>query len=51
MASVDYTYKQISNIWDGVEVNQIWDPSGTNVVGYVNGSPQQVFRYTTPDGN
>ena len=51
VASVDYTYKRISNIWDGVEINQIWNPAGTNVVGYVNGMPQQIFRYTTPDGN
>jgi hypothetical protein len=51
IASIDYTYKRISNIWDGIEVNQIWNAAGTNVVGYVNGTPQQVFRYTTPDGN
>jgi len=51
VASVDYTYKRISNIWDGVEINQIWNPAGTNVVGYVNGMPQAVFRYTTPNAN
>ncbi len=51
LARIDYTYKRISNIWDGVEINQIWNPAGTNVVGYVNGTPQQIFRYTTPDGN
>jgi hypothetical protein len=48
---IDYTYKRISNIWDGVEVNQIWDPTGYKVRGYANGTPQQVFMYTTPDGN
>ena len=51
IASIDYTYKRISNIWDGVEINQVWNPGGTNVVGYVNGQPQQVFRYTTPNDN
>jgi hypothetical protein len=51
IASVDYTYKRISNIWDGVEINQIWNPAGNNVVGYVNGQPQQIFRYTTPGNN
>jgi len=51
VASIAYTYKRIGNIWDGVETNQIWDPSGTRVVGYVNGQPQQVFFYTTPDSN
>ncbi len=51
IASVDYTYKRISNIWDGVEINQIWNPAGNNVVGYVDGTPHQVFLYTTPDDN
>ena len=51
VASVDYTYKKVSNIWDGVEVNQIWDPTGTSVLRYANGVPQQVFKYTTPDQN
>ncbi|HEX2570111.1 MAG TPA: TonB-dependent receptor [Polyangia bacterium] len=51
IAAVNYTYKRISNIWDAVEVNQVWDPSGTRVVGYVNGQPERVFLYTRPDGN
>jgi hypothetical protein len=51
VAAIEYTYKRIGNIWDGVEMNQIWDPSGARVVGYVNGQPQQVFFYTTPDSN
>jgi hypothetical protein len=51
VASIDYTYKRYGNIWDGVEVNQIWDPTGTRVVGYVNGQPQQIIYYTTPDSN
>lgn len=51
VASIDYTYKRVGNIWDGVEENQIWDPTGTRVIGYANGMPQQVFRYTRPDEN
>ncbi|HWE27901.1 MAG TPA: hypothetical protein VHB97_07855, partial [Polyangia bacterium] len=51
VAGVNYTYKQISNIWDAVEVNQVWDPSGVRVVGYANGMPQKIYKYTTPDGN
>jgi len=51
MASVTYTYKRIANIWDGIEINQIWNPAGTNVIGYANGMPQQIFSYTTPDSN
>ena len=50
-ASLDYTYKRVSNIWEGVEVNQIWDPTGTRVTGYVNGEARQILLYTTPDAN
>jgi hypothetical protein len=51
VAAISYTYKKYSNIWDKVEINQIWNPPGTNVVGYVDGKAHQVFLYTTPDGN
>ena len=51
MAGIDYTYKRVGNIWDSMEINQIWDPTGTRVVDHVNGKAQQVFLYTRPDGN
>ncbi len=51
IASLEYTYKKTSNIYDAVEVNQIWDPTGTHVVGYVNGQSEQVFKVSTPDAN
>jgi hypothetical protein len=51
IAGVSYTYKKMSNIAEAIEVNQIWDPSGVRVVGYVNGMPQKIYRYTTPDAN
>ncbi len=51
VVTVDYTYKHFQNIWDTVEINQIWDPTGTRVVGYANKTPQQVLLYTTPDAN
>jgi TonB dependent receptor/Carboxypeptidase regulatory-like domain len=47
--SLGYTYKRISNIWSDVEVNQIWDPTGQRVVGYVDGVARPVSLYTTPD--
>lgn len=50
-AHVDYTYKRIANVWDGVEVNQIWNPAGSDVVGFVDGRAHAVFQYTTPDAN
>ena len=50
-ASVDYTYKRVGNIWDNIEVNQVWDPTGTRVTNYFNGQAQQVFLYARPDDN
>ncbi len=51
MGGIEYTYKKYSNMWEQVEINQIWDPSGTRVVGYANGQPQQIFKVATPDDN
>lgn len=51
IVAVNYTYRRISNIWDAVEINQIWDPSGARVVGYVNGTAERVLLYTRPEGN
>jgi len=48
---IDYTYKHFANMWDGVEINQVWDPTGTRVVGYKNGSAEQITRYSRPDAN
>jgi len=49
VVSLNYTFKKVANIWSEVEINQIWDPSGQRVVGYVNGQPRSVLLYTTPD--
>jgi hypothetical protein len=48
---VEYTYKKLSNIWDNVEVNQIWDPSGTRIVGYRDGQAHTVYNVSRPDTN
>jgi hypothetical protein len=48
-AAIDYTWKQESNLWDQMEINQIWDPSGTHVIGYKDGTAHQVLLLTTPD--
>ena len=50
-ASIDYTYKRVGNVWDSIEVNQIWDPTGTRVVGHVNDKPEVIYKYTRPDEN
>lgn len=51
VAGIEYTYKKYSNLWDNVEVNQIWDPTGTRLIGYVNGEPRRIYKITTPDQN
>ena len=49
-ASVEYTYKRIVNQWTLLEVNRIWDPTGSRVVDYVdrNRAGTQLFEYRTP---
>lgn len=36
VAEVEYSYRKISNIFEAVETNRIWDASGNRVIGYVN---------------
>ncbi|HYO53867.1 carboxypeptidase regulatory-like domain-containing protein [Archangium sp.] len=48
---VEYTYKVLSNIWDRVETNYIWDPSGTRIVGYRDGVARSVYMITRPEDN
>ena len=52
-ASAEYTYKKISNRWATVEINRIWDPTGSRIVGWVDPQKQgqTVSFYTTPDDN
>jgi hypothetical protein len=49
VASVEYTYKRIANAWTSLEVNRIWDPTGSRVVGYVDDKlqGQTVSLFTT----
>lgn len=49
VVGADFTYRKYSNLWVDEEVNQIWDPSGTRVVGYVNGEARQITKITSPD--
>ena len=48
VAGIDYTWKRMSNIWDGMEINQIWDPSGQRVVDWVD--PPSATRPSTGMG-
>jgi hypothetical protein len=47
---VDFTYDSYSNLFEEEEVNQIWDPTGTRIIGYVNPSRQgPIYQVATPD--
>jgi hypothetical protein len=54
VTGLEYTWKRISHDWTGLEVNQIWDPTGSRVIDYVNYLDpdkklgREVTRYTTP---
>jgi hypothetical protein len=58
VAAVDYTYKKISNMWDWIEVNRVWDPTGFRQLTDSNGNPiyanpnlpQSIFKITTNHG-
>lgn len=52
VVGIDYTYRLYANLWVNQEVNQIWDPAGTRVVGYVDPNPSHPGRQyvaETPD--
>ena len=51
LVQIDYTYKHFANQWDSLERNQIWDPSGSRVVGHKNGVQESVFQYSRPGSN
>jgi hypothetical protein len=51
VAGLEHTWKRISNTWDSVETNVVWDPTGYRVLGYLDGQPHDVALYTTPDSN
>lgn len=49
IVGVDYTFRRYANMWANTEVNQVWDPAGTRIVGYVNGERRRIFLAETPD--
>lgn len=46
---VDYTFRRYGNMWVNAEVNQIWDPAGSRVIGYQNGMARRLYEAATPD--
>ena len=49
VVGIDYTFRKYANLWVNEEINQIWDPAGTRVVGFANGTRQRVYQADTPD--
>ncbi|TMA23494.1 MAG: TonB-dependent receptor [Deltaproteobacteria bacterium] len=39
---VDFDYRRYGNMWEDIEVNRIWDASGTKIIGYQD--PNNVGR-------
>ena len=49
VVGTDYTFRSYSNMWANSEVNQIWDPAGTRIVGYASGERRKIFVAETPE--
>jgi hypothetical protein len=47
---LDLVYRQYSNQYEQNETNRIWNPSGSQIVGYRNGRNETVLDMGTPDG-
>jgi len=46
---LDYTYRYYGDMWADQEVNRIWDPTGTKIIGYVNGKQETVINSVATD--
>jgi hypothetical protein len=49
VVGVTYTYRRYANMWANQEINQIWDPAGARVVGFVNNRNERIYVATTPE--
>lgn len=49
VVGADLTYRRYNNLWIDEEVNQIWDLTGTNIIGNVDGQAHSVYRIRNPD--
>jgi len=48
VVGIDYTFRHYGHLWVNQEVNLIWDPAGTRIVGYANGQRERIFVADTP---
>ncbi len=52
VGEIDYTYRYFTNLLEQVEVNRIWDASGSRTAGWVDPTRQNEVRvYTNDDRN
>jgi len=58
LGSIEYTYKRMANLWDLIETNVVWDPTGFRQLTDAKGNPvyrdamnpQKVYLATTNHG-
>lgn len=48
-ADATFVYEASHNYWEDDEVNLIWNDEGTEVIGFRNGSAEDLYRLRTPD--
>ncbi len=46
---ITWVHKEASNFWEDDEVNLLWNPEGTAVIGNRNGSNEAIYRLRTAD--
>ncbi len=51
VASVEHTWKRITQTWDSFETNVIWDRTGYRILDYVDGQSHEIRYYTTTSLN
>lgn len=44
---ITYIHRTSTNVWEDDETNLIWNQAGTDVIGSLDGTGQQVFRLTS----
>ena len=51
VATLEHTWKRITDTWDSFETNVIWDRTGYRILDYVDGRPHEISLYTTTNQN
>jgi len=51
VATLEHTWKRITQTWDSFETNVIWDRTGYRILDYVDGQSHEIRYYTTTSQN